>query len=104
MICKMANGYDAVSLTIDAYLSHNAGYNEESSVEKGKENRDKYEDENKNGNGNRLEKSTETMDRNENENEHVIFSEKRSAAYDRWSEVPNTPYIKVSKLYQNYFS
>jgi hypothetical protein len=77
MICKMANGYDAVSLTIDSYLSHNA----------------------ENGAENNIENRAENIENgNEKEKEKKIFSAKRSAAYERWLAVPHTPYEKVRKL------
>jgi hypothetical protein len=87
MICKMANGYDAVSLTIDSYLSHNA----ENDLENREENRE--ED---NSGENSTENKGENVGKNEKNNE--IFSAKRSAAYERWLAVPHTPYVKVRKL------
>jgi hypothetical protein len=83
MICKMANGYDAVSLTIDSYLSHNA----ENDLENREEN-DSVE--------NSTENKGENVGKNEKDNE--IFSAMRSAAYERWLAVPHTPYVKVRKL------
>ena len=90
MICKMANGYDAVSLTIDSYLSQNAENSIENSEEKIYKNRDEkeYKNDNKNDNKNEI----------KNENENEMFSQKRVAAYDRWQAVPHTPYKKVIKL------
>ena len=81
MICKMANGYDAVSLTMDSYLSQNAENSIENSVEKIDKNRDKNDNKNE----------------NKNENENEMFSQKRLAAYERWQAVPHTPYKKVMK-------
>ena len=97
----MAYGNNAVQLTIDSYLSRNIeneNENEngnENEKNNENENKNKYNNENKNEKTKRKRKSSNEEEITKSENE---FKEKRSAAYERWLDVPDTPYKKV-----NYF-
>ena len=103
-MCDMAYGSNAVQLTIDSYLSRNI----ENENENGNENENENENENGNGNVNgnenvkrsdkngSREKKIENSEEEEIINSTKLFKEKRSAAYERWLDVPDTPYKRVN--------
>ena len=96
----MAYGSNAVQLTIDSYLSRNIENENENKNENENENENGNENENENvrrsdKNGSR-EKKIENSKEEEIINSMKLFKEKRSAAYERWLDVPDTPYKRVN--------
>ena len=89
-MCDMAYGNNAVQLTIDSYLSRNIENENENGNENENENLERSD---KNG---RTEKKIENSEEEEIINSAKLFKEKRSAAYERWLDVPDTPYKRVN--------
>ena len=95
-MCDMAYGSNAVQLTIDAYLSRNIENENDNDNENGNENENENENLERSDKNGRTEKKIENSEEEEIINSTKLFKEKRSAAYERWLDVPDTPYKRVN--------